>query len=388
MDSGLVIFDEIEDVLPRLGLLDRPSNGHKAWINNLLETNQCPSIWISNHVNQIDPAILRRFDFILEVKNPPSEQRVEIIKKSLGSLETCEQWISNICEMETVSPAIITRILKTIDIAKVSQVSEIRRHFERQIKERNVAQGYLPKRQYPKPIEFDSQLLNTDTDCIKLINRIGHISSAKILMYGPPGSGKTALAHHLADQTGRRLLQKRSSDISSPFVGETEMNLKKMFDEANESDSIILLDEADSFLQSRSVAKHQWELTQVNELLTQIENYQGIMICATNFLEHLDQAALRRFQFKIKFKYLSIEQVKTYFIHISKKVCSDFQLRPENGTINILNSLTNLTPSDFQTVVEQSEILDSKITMLEFAQELKLLSGLKSNQTQAIGFLH
>ncbi|TXI44166.1 ATP-binding protein [Methylophilus sp.] len=51
MDSGLIIFDEIEDVLPRLGLLDRPSNGHKAWINNLLETNQSPSIWISNHVN-------------------------------------------------------------------------------------------------------------------------------------------------------------------------------------------------------------------------------------------------------------------------------------------------------------------------------------------------
>lgn len=388
--KNLIIFDEIEDVIPRPGLLEKQSSGRKAWLNNLLETNPVPTIWISNHVYQIDPALMRRFDLILEVKNLPRGKRIALLQRSLESRGLSKQWMEKVTDNQSLTPAITNRILSVIDRAKIKDVSAIEKHFEKQIAERNSAQGITKSRHYPKPRNFDLSLLNTNTDIPRVIAGVKNVSSAKILFYGPPGTGKTALAYHLADYADKPLLQKRSSDLISPWIGETEKNLMKMFDEATESDAVLLLDEADSFLNSRHSAKHQWEVTQINELLTQMENYQGILVCATNFMEHLDQAALRRFQFKIKFDYLSADQAIRYFEYVSKAICSDIEKVPyiTSEISNVLKSIRNITPADFQQIIEQSQILNVQFTRVELLQELKKIGELKDDKQSAIGFMH
>jgi hypothetical protein len=72
----------------------------------------------------------------------------------------------------------------------------------------------------------------------------------------------------------------------------------------------LLLDEADSFLQDRRGAQRTYEVTEVNEMLQGMERYNGIFICTTNLLDRLDQAALRRFTFKIRFKPLAARNAR------------------------------------------------------------------------------
>jgi transitional endoplasmic reticulum ATPase len=78
---------------------------------------------------------------------------------------------------------------------------------------------------------------------------------------------------------------------------------------------VLLLDEADSFLQDRTLAHCQWEVTEVNELLTQMEAFDGLFICATNLLDRLDPAALRRFGLKLEFLALRPEQASSLYHH-------------------------------------------------------------------------
>ena len=134
--------------------------------------------------------------------------------------------------------------------------------------------------------------------------------SLNMLLYGPPGTGKTEFAKHLARTLGRRLIVKKASDLLNSFVGETEKQIRKMFKDAETAKAILFLDEADSMIRNRNGAVHSWEVTQVNEMLTQMENFKGIFIAATNFDGELDTASRRRFALKVKFNYLTSEGIE------------------------------------------------------------------------------
>jgi SpoVK/Ycf46/Vps4 family AAA+-type ATPase len=97
-------------------------------------------------------------------------------------------------------------------------------------------------------------------------------------------------------------------------LGETEQNLARMFQDAAADNVVLLLDEADSFLQDRRGAERSWEVSQVNEMLTQMETFQGVFVASTNLMESLDQASLRRFDIKVKFDFLGRDQIVTYRI--------------------------------------------------------------------------
>ena len=98
---------------------------------------------------------------------------------------------------------------------------------------------------------------------------------------------------------------RQASDLVSKYVGETEQNMARMFDEAGDENAVLLLDEADSFLRSRRLAERSYEVTEVNEMLQGMERFAGIFICTTNLFDELDEAALRRFTFKIRFQPLT-----------------------------------------------------------------------------------
>ena len=135
-----------------------------------------------------------------------------------------------------------------------------------------------------------------------------------LCFYGAPGTGKTALAEHIASSLDKPLLIKQASDLMSKFVGETEQNMAGMFREAENEKAVLLLDEADSFLQDRRGAQRTYEVTEVNEMLQGMERFNGIFVCTTNLMDRIDQAALRRFTFKIRFKPLTAAQREKMFV--------------------------------------------------------------------------
>ena len=387
--ASLVIFDEIEDVLPRPGILDKPTTNNKAWLNELLENNAVPSIWIANHVWQIDPAFMRRFDFVLEVKTPPRKARGTILKKAFQTISVDDAWLDKKAGEPDLTPALIKKSISVLQHSSDQTSSHLQLQFDLQMKERRNAQGLSISGSYPELYDYQLEYLNTGMDNHSLVTNIAKNQKGKILLFGPPGCGKTAFAHYLAKVSDKPLMVKRASDLISMWLGETETNLRNMFDEASRDDAILLLDEADSFLQDRRHAERSWELTQVNELLTQMENFNGVFVCATNFMEHIDKAAMRRFSFKLKFGYLNPEQSERLFNNTLKKLGSaQLTILIQQLVKQQLTSLKNLTPGDFKVVSDSFEILNKTPSYKELLQLLAKECDIKNHgQLSSIGFV-
>jgi SpoVK/Ycf46/Vps4 family AAA+-type ATPase len=204
--------------------------------------------------------------------------------------------------------------------------------------------------------------------------------AATMCFYGLPGTGKTQLAEYIADKLDMPLLVKRASDILSKWVGENEQHIAEMFREAKAEGAVLLLDEADSFLRDRALAKSQWEVTMVNELLQGMERHTGIFICASNLFESLDAAALRRFTFKFQFLELDEQQRVKMFTN-------EAGVEPQAGSdlFDRLMMIRHLTPGDFATVKRQINLFDQQLTpeewLVQLSEEAKAkLAGLQRNK--------
>jgi|GEM_PF-1212366 len=126
----------------------------------------------------------------------------------------------------------------------------------------------------------------------------------KAIFDGPPGVGKTTLAHHLAARLGLRMLAVRPERLISKYVGETGERIGHMFDLAADKDDpvVLFLDEFDSYSRQRrrsEQASDDSRNEEVNTLLQRIEQHTGFLIAATNFGAHIDQAIWRRFDIHI-----------------------------------------------------------------------------------------
>jgi transitional endoplasmic reticulum ATPase len=93
-------------------------------------------------------------------------------------------------------------------------------------------------------------------------------------------------------------------------LGQSEKNIAHAFAQAEQDRALLLIDEVDSFLQDRRGAQRSWEVSQVNEMLTRMEAFSGVFIAFTNLMAGLDQAALRRFDLKVKFDFLKAKQAQ------------------------------------------------------------------------------
>ncbi len=138
------------------------------------------------------------------------------------------------------------------------------------------------------------------------------VLDARIIFYGPPGTGKTLTSYSLAKSLKRQVLAFDCSKILSMYVGESEKNVRKIFDTFKDlsaktkTEPILLLNEADQFLSARSSGPgggaEQMHNQMQNIFLEQIEQFEGILIATTNLLENIDVAFSRRFNYKIEFK--------------------------------------------------------------------------------------
>jgi SpoVK/Ycf46/Vps4 family AAA+-type ATPase len=179
-----------------------------------------------------------------------------------------------------------------------------------------------------------------------------------MLLHGMPGTGKTEFVHYLGHILKKEVILKRSSEIQSAWVGQTEKNIASSFAEGRESGGILFFDEADSFLFPRQNATHSWEKSHTNEILTQLENHRGIVVFSTNDIDGLDHAALRRFGFKIRFDPLTPEGNMLFYKNMLMPLMQDGN---DLTTVQMeqLKAISNLTPGDFAVVRNQAVLLVS-----------------------------
>ena len=128
---------------------------------------------------------------------------------------------------------------------------------------------------------------------------------------------------------------------------------------------------------------HSWEKTQTNELLTQMENYNGIMICATNMKDGLDEASLRRFKFKVEFKTLAQNGNIEMYNTLLASLASDELSKIEEKRVR---SLKGLTPGEFRLVADKYSFMGSKVLPSKLIQSLMEELKHKPKYGKAIGF--
>lgn len=387
--QALVLLDEIEDLFSGNREFSRHIGSHenlKGWINRMLEENPIPCFWLTNNIDALDNAYIRRFDLVMKLDNPPRIQRERIVLQASND-RLSQGFVGKLVSHEQLMPAVITRALQVAERA-VGPDGPFEATVESLVDATLEAQGFARLahgRNQSLPSFYSPQLSNADVDLQQLLDGLRLHAEARMCFYGPPGTGKTAFAHWLARELGRPLLTHRASDLISPYVGLTEKNLARAFSQARDDQAVLLLDEVDSFLQDRRNARHSWEVSAVNEMLTQMESYPGLFIASTNLMGNLDEASLRRFDLKIGFGYLTTSQA----VQLLEEHLQQLSLAPPNE-LKLTELLKNsrLTPGDFALLARRARF-KAFTDSTQFIEALLAESALKSHSPKhPIGFIH
>ncbi len=376
-----LLFDEVEDVFPPVASeiaslfgTEEPRgaavNG-KAWVNQTLENNPVPTLWISNAISQIDPAYRRRFQFHLELETPPQKVRESIARKVLSELGVSEEFVTRIAARPSITPAQIQAAARFARLARTRLDESAESLIERQLARADKALGNDSSSTELRleVTRYDLSLLNVESrhSVPRIVDALRVRPRATLCFYGLPGSGKTALGEHIARSIERPLMIRRASDLMSKYVGETEQQMARMFAQAQREGAVLLLDEADSFLQSRQMAVRSYEVTEVNEMLQGMERFDGIFICTTNLFDRLDEAALRRFSFKIRFLPLTPEQRIRMFV--GEALDGDDSRLTDAHRVELAR-FELLAPGDFAAVKRQYQLLGDTPDPEEFIEQL------------------
>ena len=377
--NTVLLFDEMEDLL---WPMHSRYSGSKLYFNRLLENNRTPVLWTCNDISQFDPAFLRRMTIVTEVKVPGPRERARIWSRMLreSSVEVSGGALETLAEQVDIAPAIAGNALRAADLAG-GGLADIRRAMQGLAKAVNHGRPLRPERH--GEAEFAPALAKADHDLEVLSAKLERSGARdfSLCLSGPSGTGKSAYARHLGGRLGLRSLQKRASDLFDKYIGESEKRIARAFEEARDTEAFLIFDEADSLLGDRREARHSWEVSQVNEMLTWMESHPLPFCCTTNLASRLDQASLRRFTFNIRFDYLDARRIEQACEAFFEPV---FAGRPELR--RELNSLSNLTPGDFAVVRQQAAILGCLDDAAALARMLASASQAKPDQARPIGF--
>ncbi|MGA2494884.1 MAG: AAA family ATPase [Roseiarcus sp.] len=344
----IVVVDEADDLFAGFGEDDGfGRRGSKVFMNRLLERAAAPTIWITNDVRGLGSAIIRRMNLALRFSKPAlSVRKAMVAQIAQGAGFRWDEGAALDLARSAAPPALIENAILSAAHIRGS-ATDARKILESSVH----ALGVRETPRAPAPIAFDPALSSADVDLAALADQVVRSRSCALsfCLSGLPGTGKSAYARYLADRLDLDVLEKRYSDLSSMWLGESEKAIAAAFEEAADLRAFLILDEADSLLRDRSAAHYSWEITQVNEMLTSIERHPYPFALTTNAPDILDPALARRILFKVRFLSMTREQIAAAF-----SVAFGAE-----APVSVLK-LTGLTPGDFATVARKGAVLGER----------------------------
>ncbi|QNU61536.1 AAA family ATPase [Vreelandella titanicae] len=382
---GLIMFDEIEDVINDEEALP------KGWMNQLLENNSTPALWVSNSVHWLDPAYLRRFDMIIEVKAQHGEQAKAHYCRLLNELPVTPQGRQQLALQPWMTPAAADQLCRIGRLFNPRTPKRNEQHIDTLMTHRLRALGNSLSRHQPDKTlateptmpAYRMEWLNTRPGLENIVQRLTRRQRGRLCLHGLPGSGKTALAQHLAKILGRELITAHASSLLDKYVGGTEEKLAALFAQAREKGAVLLLDEVDTLLMQRENSMQSWEISHTNELLVQIENFDGILLATTNRADSLDRAVMRRFDLKVEFLPLAPEPLRDLLKAVLPK--RDHQRLATIPTNHLAQR--SLTPGNVRTAPDQLDLRGLPIRLNTLMDALTLEEREQHGNRQPIGFV-
>lgn len=358
--NSVIFYDEAEDYFRKNEIADQS----KQDINNMLENNTTPTIWTCNELSErwIEKSFIRRFTYAIELDKVNNTTLIELTRKMTNKNGVkLDTKVEELIRQEQPSVGLIEKCIKAYKLSGSKNVDDLYEGLKDLI--------YAERYAYQKPKDitrsqvqkYNQNLANTDIKLEQITN--GIMRSGKndwsLILYGVSGTGKTAYAEFLGKQLGMKVIKKKVADLQSMWVGECEHNIDKAFEDARQENAILLFDEGDCWLRDRRFNRASWETSQTNQFLQNLEAATTPVIITTNLMDSLDQAALRRFVFKVGFKYMTKAQVKEAF-----KTFYGINVSDEEANISYA------TPGDFAVIQKQLDYLGEKPTVAKIKELL------------------
>jgi replication-associated recombination protein RarA len=377
-DNGsILLVDEAEDLFHEYYSGIKVS---KKRLHQVVEANKTPTIFITNHIEDLPHSFIRRC-LCMEITSPPKSIKLELLSKPLVGLRISQTFKESLADIDALTPANIAsaaHVAKTIGLTGKAAEQCVHQHIEQTLNACNL-QNTVPH--YHAELPFDKQFINLKGDMNsidELIKAVTIFDGTRALLFGVPGTGKTALVNHLAECLEQELITVKCSDVLGKYVGQSEKNVARLFKKAHQQSAILFLDEVDSLLSSRSSLANQFERQLVNEFLQQIEQSELTIFAATNHAQMIDKAALRRFDFKLTLDYLNQQQVLKLYQDVVGNISKAEQQQ--------LIQLKQLTAGDFAIVARRNRLSRKPLTHVQNIQLLQEENNSKQ-QSKSIGFV-